>query len=185
MPKVYWLKIKGRPSADLLSNLRHTAHAHLRLLDPPDAAKKDADNPWYEAELGDARRDLLRSSLFAAGHPVEKLKRVKLGPLHLADLPEAHYRKLDPTEVTRLREAVARAEKAPHTVRPPGKRRDPGNRRFKRLREAPKSQPSESYSEAPPPRPTAPTPFRTSAGDRQDPEAVQQALSISWGKLGA
>jgi 23S rRNA pseudouridine2605 synthase len=137
MPKVYWIKVKGRPNEDLLANIRHTAHAHLRLLDAPGAAKKDADNPWYEVEMGEARRDMLRRALFAADHPVEKMKRVKVGPLDLGDLPEAHYRKLDPSEVSRLRQAVDRAEKAPHPVRPAGKRKDPGNRRFKRLREAP------------------------------------------------
>src|ERR1700719_3884521 len=40
MPKVFWIKIKGRPSDDLLANIRHRARAPLRLLDPPDAAKK-------------------------------------------------------------------------------------------------------------------------------------------------
>jgi hypothetical protein len=57
-------------------------------------------------ELNDARRDLLRRALFALGHPVEKMKRVKLGPLELDDLADGHYRRLEPREVAQLRRFV-------------------------------------------------------------------------------
>ncbi len=185
MPKVFWIKVKGRPSEDLLANIRHSAHAHLRLLDPPGAAKKDADNPWYEVEIGEARRDLLRRSLFAADHPVEKMKRVKVGPLDLGDLPEAHYRKLDPSEVTRLRAAVERAELAPRPIRTGGKLVGPGNRRFKRFREAEKFQPagvrSGAQRPAEPPHEEAYTPAPTWTPPRtpDQPSTWQQPTSTN------
>ena len=76
-----------------------------RVVEPAAAAAQPA-NPWYEVELTDARRDLLRRALFALGHPVEKMKRVKLGPLKLGNLAEGHYRRLEPREVKQLRRFV-------------------------------------------------------------------------------
>jgi 23S rRNA pseudouridine2605 synthase len=114
MPKIYWVKVKGRPKDGTFQRLREEAHIRLRQLRGPAAAPAASPNPWYEAELGDARRDLLRDVLFEDGHPVEKIKRVKLGPLELGNLPEAMYRSLTASEVAKLRKAVERAEKAPH-----------------------------------------------------------------------
>jgi pseudouridine synthase len=113
--QVYWVKLKGRPSAETLAKITHRAQARLRLLRAPGAAAGHPANPWYEAELRGARRDLLRQALFAAGHPVEKMKRVRLGPLDLGDLPEGHYRELAATEVASLRRAVERATSQPVT----------------------------------------------------------------------
>lgn len=114
--QVYWVKLKGRPSEDELRSIREGARASVRRLRSPGSSGPGAANPWYEAEVTDTRRDLLRDVLFAAGHPVEKMKRVRLGPLDVGALAEGHYRKLEPSEIAQLRRAIERAEKAP---RPP------------------------------------------------------------------
>ena len=137
MPKVYWIKVKGRPTDDEFYRIRRRAQVRLRLLRSPAAAPRRTDNPWYEVELNDARRDLLRRELFAANHPVEKMKRVKFGPLDLGGLPEAQYRKLDPSEVARLRAAVERAEKAPRAA--------PSAMRTKRANVVPTTNKRESH----------------------------------------
>jgi 23S rRNA pseudouridine2605 synthase len=117
IPKVYWIKVKGRPSEDTLYKIRRSAHAKLRRLRGPAAAREhSAENPWYEAEISETRRDLLRDALFIAGHPVEKIKRVRIGPLDLGDLREGHFRQLAPSEVAQLSKAVERAEKAPRPI---------------------------------------------------------------------
>jgi 23S rRNA pseudouridine2605 synthase len=118
LPKTYWVKVKGRPKDGTFQRLREKAHVRMRQLRGPASASAASPNPWYEAELGDARRDLLRDILFEDGHPVEKIKRVKLGPLELGNLPEAMYRTLTPSEVTKLQRAVERAENAPHEFIP-------------------------------------------------------------------
>ena len=109
MPKVYWLKVAGRLTDDEMQQIGQKAHARLRRLRAPGAAASHSANPWYEAELTDARSDSLRQALFAIDHPVEKLKRVKLGPLELGDLAEGHYRSLEPHEVAQLRRMVEQA----------------------------------------------------------------------------
>ncbi len=106
LPQVYWLKVAGRLRDDEMQQVRRQAHARLRRLRSPGAAGSEPSNPWYEVELSDARRDLLRRTLFALDHPVEKMKRVKLGPLELGDLAEGHYRRLEPREVAQLRRSI-------------------------------------------------------------------------------
>ena len=81
LAKVYWFKVKGRPTQETISKVSHKAQARLRLLRTPDSVEGKADNLWYEAEMKAVRRDLLRQGFFEAGHPVEKIKRVRLGPL--------------------------------------------------------------------------------------------------------
>jgi len=106
LPQVYWLKVAGRLSDDEMQQVRRQAHARMRRLRAPGAAGSQPANPWYEVELSDARRDLLRQALFSLGHPVEKMKRVKLGPLELGDLDDGRYRPLEPREVAQLRRYV-------------------------------------------------------------------------------
>jgi 16S rRNA U516 pseudouridylate synthase RsuA-like enzyme len=61
--------------------------------------------------------------LFAAQHPVEKLKRIAIGPLTLEGLPPGHYRALQDREVAQLRRALT----AP--ARRSGKNPSPKSRR--------------------------------------------------------
>jgi len=112
MPQVYWLKVAGRLSDDEMRQVGRRAHARLRRLRAPGAAGSHPANPWYEVELKDAGHDLLRRELFGIDHPVEKMKRVKLGPLELDSLPEGHYRRLEPREVAQLRRVVEQASGA-------------------------------------------------------------------------
>ena len=118
MPKVYWLKVAGRLTDDEMQQIGQKAHARLRRLRAPGAAASHPANPWYEAELTDARGDSLRQALFAIDHPVEKLKRVKFGPVELGDLAEGHYRALDPHEVAQLRRMVEQASDHKRPSRP-------------------------------------------------------------------
>ena len=69
MPKVYWLKVAGRLTDDEMQQVGQKAHARLRRLRAPGAAASHSANPWYEAELTDARSDSLRQALFAIDIP--------------------------------------------------------------------------------------------------------------------
>jgi hypothetical protein len=50
--------------------------------------------------------------LFAAQHPVEKLKRIAIGPLTLEGLPPGHYRTLNEKEVIQLRRVLTAPPKS-------------------------------------------------------------------------
>jgi len=113
LPQVYHVKIKGRLTAEDLDRLGKQAGARMRTLRQPDAARGHAANFWYEVSLKDSKRDVLRRILFAEQHPVEKLKRVALGPLTLEGLPEGRYRMLNDAEVSALRRSIKGKRDAP------------------------------------------------------------------------
>lgn len=106
LPQAYHIKVKGRLTPEQLDQFGREAGARMRLIRQPDAARRHVANFWYEVALKDSKRDLLRRVLFAAKHPVEKLKRIALGPLTLEGLPPGHYRTLDEREIVQLRRAL-------------------------------------------------------------------------------
>jgi hypothetical protein len=73
------------------------------------AAGKNPPNPWYEAQMNGGRREILRRNLLASGHPVEKIRRMKLATLDADTVEEGHYRQLSAEEVAKLGRAIDRA----------------------------------------------------------------------------
>ena len=107
LPQSYHVKVKGRLTLEDLDRLGKEAGARMRTVRQPDAARGHVANFWYEVTLRDSKRDTLRRLLFSEQHPVEKLKRIALGPLTLEGLPQGRYRLLDEKEVDSLRRALA------------------------------------------------------------------------------
>jgi 23S rRNA pseudouridine2605 synthase len=66
---------------------------------------KEGPNPWYEITLIEGRNRQIRRMFEEVGHHVEKIKRVKYGPLAL-DVPPGKFRALTAREVDRLRTAA-------------------------------------------------------------------------------
>jgi 23S rRNA pseudouridine2605 synthase len=110
VPKTYMVKIAGSPSADGLEKLRsgisiqgergkrvRTAPAKIRAI-------REAANPWYEVTLTEGKNRQIRKMFEEIGHHVEKIKRVRYGPLEL-DVHPGKFRKLTPQEVEKLRAA--------------------------------------------------------------------------------
>jgi len=106
LPQVYHVKIKGRMTLEELERLGKKIGAQMRTVRQPDATRGHAANFWYEATLHDSKRDALRRVMYAEKHPVEKLKRIGLGPLTLEGLPQGRYRLLKEKEVEELRRAM-------------------------------------------------------------------------------
>jgi 23S rRNA pseudouridine2605 synthase len=111
IPKTYLVKVAGTPSPESLAKLRSgvfiqskggrrskTAPAKIQVI-------READNPWYEVTLIEGKNRQIRRMFEAVGHHVEKIKRVRYGPLQL-DVPPGKFRYLTLKEVTRLKSAV-------------------------------------------------------------------------------
>jgi 23S rRNA pseudouridine2605 synthase len=111
VPKTYVVKVSGIPTNEALEKLRsgvsiatgdgrrvRTAAAGIKLI-------KEADNPWYEVSLIEGRNREIRRMFEKVGHRVEKIKRVRYGPLTL-DVPPGEFRELTLQEVDRLRTAI-------------------------------------------------------------------------------
>jgi len=111
VPKTYLVKVAGSPTETALARLREgisipsergkrvkTAPAKIRLLHP-------AANPWYEVTLIEGKNRQIRRMFEEIGHHVEKIKRVRYGPLEL-DVHPGKFRYLTAQEVARLKSAA-------------------------------------------------------------------------------
>ena len=116
VPKTYVVKVAGTPTEDAITKLRagisiatdegkrvRTGPALVRIV-------KEAANPWYEITLVEGRNRQIRRMFEAVGHHVEKIKRVRYGPLTL-DVPPGKFRSLTLREVERLKSASESGKK--------------------------------------------------------------------------
>ena len=112
VPKTYVVKVSGKPPEEAIARLRgglsiatdegkrvRTSPAKIRIV-------KEGPNPWYEVTLIEGRNRQIRRMFEEVGHHVEKIKRVKYGPLAL-DVPPGEFRSLTLQEVARLKGATA------------------------------------------------------------------------------
>jgi 23S rRNA pseudouridine2605 synthase len=115
IPKTYVVKVSGQPGEEAIARLSRglsiatddgkrvrTAPAKIRKI-------REAANPWYEVTLIEGRNRQIRRMFEEVGHHVEKIKRVKYGPLTL-DVPPGEFRPLNPTEVARLKSRMGLSE---------------------------------------------------------------------------
>jgi 23S rRNA pseudouridine2605 synthase len=102
--------VSGKPAPEAISRLRSgvsistdegrrvkTAPAKIRLV-------RDAENPWYEITLIEGRNRQIRRMFEEVGHHVEKIRRVRYGPLAL-DVEPGRFRSLTRQEIARLKAA--------------------------------------------------------------------------------
>jgi 23S rRNA pseudouridine2605 synthase len=66
---------------------------------------REGDNPWYELTLMEGKNRQIRKMFEEIGHHVEKIKRVRYGPLSL-DIPPGEFRRLSAAEVEKLKASI-------------------------------------------------------------------------------
>src|SRR5947209_10957200 len=106
VPKTYLVKVNGSLTTEQEQKFRdgvplsgrRTAPAGLRLT-------RSAENPWYEVRLIEGRKNQIREMFKHFGLLVEKLKRVRIGPLDLGPLKPGAIRYLGGEEVAKLKRA--------------------------------------------------------------------------------
>jgi len=131
-------------------------------------AVPDSDNAsWWSVELGEGRTRQIREMFQRIGHPVQKLRRVAIGPVSDPHLPVGSLRELSEREVAALRKARPPARhagaaggaqaKAGKPQGLGGKRADAADRPAKRPRERPPEgtakRPAKRSRERPPEHP--------------------------------
>ena len=107
--KVYEARVKGVPDDRTLERLargvpvegRRTAPAKIRASEP--FAKGSGEQTIVEISIHEGRQRQVRKMFDAVGHPVVRLRRVRIGPLSDPDMPPGHWRELTPREVANLR----------------------------------------------------------------------------------
>jgi 23S rRNA pseudouridine2605 synthase len=113
LPQTYNLKLKTLLTFEEVEGLSRQTGAHIVRI-------KGKDSPWYEVTLSEARRDELRNRLFQTGHPVEKIKRIKIGNIAMESLTPGAYRPLSEAEVATLRRMVDPKNAAQAVAASPG-----------------------------------------------------------------
>jgi pseudouridine synthase len=174
VPKTYLVKVSGQPTQEELGKLR----AGIKLPAEPSMTKgrgrrrpgesrrsfavttlpakvdvvREGDNPWYEITLTEGRNRQIRRMFEEIGHHVEKIKRVRYGPLTL-NVEPGKWRLLAPPEVSKLRASL----KKPADIHPARKDEDLSPRDVRKLAErvigkSKQSRPRREWSERPPKR---------------------------------
>lgn len=126
--KVYEVKVKGTPTEAQIDKLRAgillegyrtrpakiTSKAPGRPTGPRRRGEPEGDNTWWTVEISEGRTRQIREMFLRIGHPVQKLRRVAIGPLRDARLPLGALRELTEQEVQKLlRSARQPEEKKP------------------------------------------------------------------------
>ncbi len=115
IPRTYHAKVKGTPAPETLQTLR----SGVRLDDGTVTAAADVailrityKKAWLSLSLREGRNREVRRMCEAVGHRVEKLVRVRFGPLSLGNLEIGAYRPLTAPEVYELKHLAAPAAKS-------------------------------------------------------------------------
>ena len=112
LAKTYVVKSNGALSPDQEQKFREgvplsgkrTMPAGLKLI-------HSATNPWYEVRLYEGRNNQIRLMFKHFGRLVEKLRRVRIGPIELGPLKPGQFRYLTTEEVAKLKRAVHTASR--------------------------------------------------------------------------
>ncbi|MEA2695670.1 MAG: rRNA synthase [Acidobacteriota bacterium] len=118
--KTYEVKVKGHPEEGDIARLeagivldgKRTSPCRIT---PRPAPRRSAEglNSWWIVELTEGRTRQIRDMFERIGHPVQKLRRVAIGPLHAPELGVGSLRELTEREVEQLR----RSTREPQTTR--------------------------------------------------------------------
>jgi 23S rRNA pseudouridine2605 synthase len=136
VPKTYLVKVSGNPSDAAISKLRAGVFlpAEQKPLKSPEATQRmvsakrrstavhtapvriklvsERTNPWYEITLIEGRNRQIRRMFEQVGHHVEKIKRIRYGPLQL-DVDPGKVRHLTAEEVKQLKSAAGLPQAKP------------------------------------------------------------------------
>jgi 23S rRNA pseudouridine2605 synthase len=109
LPQRYQMKLKTLLTFAEIETLSRSTGARIERL-------RRSESPWYEVQISEARRDVLRNRLFQTGHPVEKMKRVQIGGLELGTIAPGEYREISAQQAAQIFRA-SEAEKRPQKKR--------------------------------------------------------------------
>jgi 23S rRNA pseudouridine2605 synthase len=111
LPKTYVVKVTGTLTQDQEEQFRRgvpisgrrTMPSGLKLI-------REGENPWYEVKLYEGRNQQIRLMFKHFGYLVEKLRRVRIGPIELGPIRPGQFRYLIDEEVLKLKRAVERGK---------------------------------------------------------------------------
>jgi pseudouridine synthase len=106
--KEYHVLVHGQPTQCTLQRLRQGIELEDGFTWPADVTvlRQDSGGTWLRFVIHEGRKRQLRRMCQAVGHSVQRLTRVRMGPLTLGDLSQGQCRPLTVEERTLLRKAA-------------------------------------------------------------------------------
>lgn len=104
IPKVYRVKVKGVVGEPALVSIRRGIVLDRRRTRPVRVKRvASRTNSWIEITLHEGRRNQIRRMFQRIGHPVQKLRRVAIGPISDRGLAPGRSRELTEDEIRLLK----------------------------------------------------------------------------------
>lgn len=107
VPKTYKVKVEGRMNPEAITKLKKGPKIGGRPLRPAEVrtirTTRGGRNSWIEMTITEGRTRQIRRMCMVVGNNVLKLKRTRIGPVLLGDLPSGKYRHLSEREVATLK----------------------------------------------------------------------------------
>jgi 23S rRNA pseudouridine2605 synthase len=128
LEQVYHVKIKGMLTLPDLERLGKEIGVRMQTVRQPDASRGQPANFWYEVRMRDSKKEEMRRVLVKENHPVEKLKRIGLGPLSVEGIPRGRYRLIEQREAEKLGKVEGEKKKEKEFNTEEEKRRRRGRR---------------------------------------------------------
>jgi 23S rRNA pseudouridine2605 synthase len=160
--KTYEVKVSGHPEEATLARLREgvvidgqrTAPSRIEPRPMHGGRAGEGDNSWWVVQLAEGRTRQIREMFERAGHPVQKLRRVAIGPLSDSELPLGAVRELTEREVEMLKKAAGKPPREAAAAGKPGEKGGAGKKPRRRRRSAAegKQPPGEKEEPREPPR---------------------------------
>jgi len=108
IPKVYLIKVKGIPTNELQKKMRITGviidRVRIKPLQVSFVKKTGQGNSWLKVTIIEGKKHIVRKLFKYSGHPVEKLKRVSIGNIHLGKLQTGFYKELTKDEIEKFKQ---------------------------------------------------------------------------------
>jgi 23S rRNA pseudouridine2605 synthase len=118
----YLAKVRGDLTTAELAKVRRGTTIEGQRVQPLEVERvqttRQAGNSWWRVTVTEGRTHEVRELFFRVGHPVQKLRRVAIGPIRDDDLQPGDFRELTPTEVRQLEKATRRTPDAASAASP-------------------------------------------------------------------
>ena len=106
IPKVYEVKVKGRPTSNAISRLRRGILLHDGFKTAPakiDELPATKKNAWYQVTLLEGHNQQIRKMFDGVGFSVVKLRRSRIGHLSDSSVAVGRFREITPEEINHLK----------------------------------------------------------------------------------
>lgn len=110
--KEYHVCVEGRPDERTLETWRQGVDLDGRMTAPAEVSvlRSDRDRTWLRVVLTEGRKRQIRRVAALLSHPVQRVIRVRIGPLLLGDMKPGQWRRVTRDEVRALRATAEAGE---------------------------------------------------------------------------